>query len=68
MFFEKAVLKNFAIFTGKTPVLESSFNKIAGLQACNFIKRDSNTGVFLSIFELFKNACFEEYLPAAASG
>ena len=49
-------------------MLESSFNKIAGLHACNFIKRDSNTGVFLSIFELFKNACFEEYLPAAASG
>ena len=31
---KKAVLKNFAIFTGK-------------LQACNFIKKDSNTGVFL---------------------
>ena len=36
MFFKIVVLKNFAIFTGKTPVLESLFNKIAGLKACNF--------------------------------
>ena len=38
---KKAVLKNFAIFTGKKPVLEleSLFNKVAGLQACNFIKK-----------------------------
>ena len=28
MFFKIGVLKNFAIFTGKTPMLESFFNKI----------------------------------------
>ena len=28
-------------------VLESLFNKVPGLKAFNFIKRDSNTGVFL---------------------
>ena len=41
--FKKGVFKNFAIFTD-TYVLESSLNKV-GLQAYNFIKKDSNTGV-----------------------
>ena len=30
----------------KIPVLESLFNKVAVLRACNFIKEDSNTGAF----------------------
>ena len=38
MFYQKAVLKNFAIFTGKT-VLKFLFYKIAGLYTCNFIKK-----------------------------
>ena len=37
MFFKKGDLKNFANFTGKH--LESLFNKVAGLRACNFIKK-----------------------------
>ena len=36
--FEIVVLKTFAIFSGK-PVLDSLFNKVAGLKVCNFIKR-----------------------------
>ena len=36
---KKGVLKYFAKFPRKTPVLESLFNKIAGLEACNFIKK-----------------------------
>ena len=47
MFYKIGAPKTFANFTGKTPVLESLFKKGAGLQACNFIKRDSNTDVFL---------------------
>ena len=39
IFFKIGVLKNFANFTGKAPVLESSFNKVAGLKTCNFIKK-----------------------------
>ena len=50
MFFKIAVLKNFAITVKKTPVLQCLFNKVAGLQACIFIKKDSNTGVFLRKF------------------
>ena len=36
---EKAALKNFAIFTGKRPVLESPFNRLAGFKTCNFLKK-----------------------------
>ena len=36
---EKAVLKNFAIFTGKQLVFESLFNKVAGLQVTKCIKK-----------------------------
>ena len=34
----KAVLKNFAVFTGKK-LLESLFNKVAALQVCKFIEK-----------------------------
>ena len=37
--YKKTVLKNFAIFTGKTPVLESLFAKVAELQTCKFIEK-----------------------------
>ena len=43
----KDVFKNFAKFTEKKPVLEPLFKKVAGLRACNFIKKDSNTYAFL---------------------
>ena len=39
IFFKIGLLKNFANFTGKAPVLESPFNKVAGLKTCNFIKK-----------------------------
>ena len=47
MFYEKAVLKNFAMFTGEHFYYSFFFYKVADLQAHNFIKRDSNTVVFL---------------------
>ena len=37
---KKAVLENFAIFTGKQ-LCWSLFYKVTGFQACNFIGRDS---------------------------
>ena len=37
----------------KLPVLESLFNKVAVLRACNFIKEDSNTGAFLWNLQTF---------------
>ena len=44
---KKAVLKYFAIFTGKHLCLEPVFDKVAGFQGRNFIERDSNIGAFL---------------------
>ena len=58
---------NFFNIHRKTPVLESLFNNIAGLQACNFIKRDSNTDAFLWILRNFRSTYFEEQLRMAAS-
>ena len=37
----------FRKFDRKAPVLESLFNQVADLQTCNFIKKNSNVGVFL---------------------
>ena len=50
---KKVVLKNFAIFTGITPVLVFLINKVAGLKACNGIKKDSSIGVFRGILRNF---------------
>ena len=50
VFCKKGVLKNFTKFTGKHLCQNLFFNKVAGLQACNFIlKNDSGTGLFLWI-------------------
>ena len=43
---KKVVLK-FCKFHRKAPVLESLFIKVEGPEACNFIKRDSDTSAFL---------------------
>ena len=37
-------------------------------RSATVLKRDSNTGIFLWICEIFKNTYFEEYLQTAASG
>ena len=46
---------------GKLPVLESLFNKVALLRACNFIKEDSNTGAFPWNLQTFEGNYFEEH-------
>ena len=53
------VLKNLAIFTEKHLCWSLSFNKNAGLQSCNFIKK---TGVFCKYCEIFKNTCLEKHV------
>ena len=42
----------------KTPLLESLFNKFAGLQTWTLLKIDSNIGAFLWIMQNFKNSFF----------
>ena len=45
----KAVLKKFLNIHRKETVLESHFNRDAGLKVCNFIKRDSDTATQVSL-------------------
>ena len=62
----KGVLK-LSQFSQETPVLESFSSKVAGL-LWKFInlKRDSNTGFFCEVWEIFKNTYFEEHLRMTA--
>ena len=39
VFYEKAILKNLQYSLQKIPVLESLYNKVAGLKACSVIKK-----------------------------
>ena len=66
MFLIKGVLKKFHKVYRKTAVLESVFNKVAGLQACKFIKKETPVQVCLSEFRIFfKNTYLVELLRAA---
>ena len=48
--------------------MESLFNKVAGLKACNFIKKDTSTQLFSCEYcEIFKNTSFEEHLWTSVS-
>ena len=48
-------------------MLESLLNKVARLQASNFIKKRPTLVFFCEICETFKNTYFEEYLGTTAS-
>ena len=48
-------------------MLDSLFDEVSGLKACNFIKRDSNAGVAHEISEIFKNTYFQEGLRMTSS-
>ena len=54
---QKKVFWNILEYSQENTCVGSLFNKVA---ACNFIKEDSITGVFLWILWNFKNICFEE--------
>ena len=47
------------------PVLESLFNKAAGLQVCNFIKKRLTQVFSCDYSEIFKDTNFEEHLQTA---
>ena len=46
-------IKIFANLAGKRFVLESLFNEVGVLKTCDFIKKGSDTGVFLSNSQTF---------------
>ena len=71
IFFRIGVLENFAIFTGKHLCCSVgvSFNKIAGLQACNSIKKRLQHSCFpVNIEKFFNNSFSYRTAPVTASG
>ena len=63
MFFKIGALKNFANFYRKTPVLDSLFNKVAGPQACSFIKKRLQHRCFpVKFAKLLRTPFFTEHL------
>ena len=65
MFNKKAVLKNFAIFTGKQLWWSLFLIKLQAFRPVSLLKWDSITGVFLCILRIF--IYFEKHLRTAAS-
>ena len=53
VFYIKAVLKNFAIFTGKQLCWSLFLIKLQGFWAATLLRKDSNTGVFPCILRIF---------------
>ena len=58
VFCRKGFHRNFAKFTGKHLCWSPFLNKVAVLKACNFVKKDSGTGVFLWILRNFLEHLF----------
>ena len=48
-------------------MLESLFNKVAGLRPAALLKRDSNTGVLCEYYETLRTICFYRTPPMAGS-
>ena len=61
---EKAVLKNFAIFTGKRLCWSLLLIDLRDLRPATFLKRDSITGEYCKIFI---NTYFDDNLQTTAS-
>ena len=63
MFSKKGVLKNFAKLKGKHMCQSLFFNKFAGTQACNFIKKETLVQVFSwEFYEILGLPFFAEHL------
>ena len=62
IFCKIGVLKKLHKIHRKTPLLESVFNKVAGLKAWNFIKKRLQQDIFLWILHKFSKSLFTEHL------
>ena len=68
MFLKVSVLKNFCNIHRKTLLLEPLFNKVASLQACNFIKKRLQHRCFpMNITKFFGKAFYRTPLVAASA-
>ena len=65
VFYIKAVLKNFAIFTGEQLCWSLCLIKLQAFKLAALFIRDSSTGALLCILRIF--ICFEKHLRNAAS-
>ena len=64
----RAILNNFAIFTGKYSCWSLFLITLRALGSATLLKRDSNTGEYSCEYcKIFKNTYFEGPLPTAAS-
>ena len=62
MFFKIGVLKNFAKFHKTTPVLESLFNKVAGLKAYTCIRKRPQHSFPVNFTKFLRTPFFIEHL------
>ena len=58
MFFKIGVLKNFPIFIGKHLCCSLFLNKLQTFRPVTFLRRDSSTGIFLTIMLNFQEQLF----------
>ena len=65
VFYAKAVLKNYALFTEKQLCWSLFLIKLQALRSATLLKRDFSTGVFLCILRI--SIYFEKHLRTAAS-
>ena len=66
-FYKKGVLRNFAKFTGKHLCQSLFFNKVADLEACDFIKKETLAQFSCEFYEILKNTIFYKTARMAAS-
>ena len=64
---EKAILKNFSIFTGKHLRWTLFFNRVAGLKPATVLKETPTKMFFCGYCENFKKTYFQEKLQTTAS-
>ena len=64
---QNGVHRNFTIVTGKTPGLESFFNKVADLGLQFYLKKTPTQVFFCENCEFFKNCFFFTAPPVTAS-
>ena len=57
----RCLSKKFHTFYRKTLVLESLFNRAAGLKACNFVKKRLQRRWFLQNLQIYRNTFFAEH-------
>ena len=60
-------IKSSAILTGKTPMLGSFYNKVAGIKVQNLLKIDSKTGFSWGYCKIFKKSFLIYTTPPVAA-